>query len=120
MQKQRLGLRLADLAAELVRLKVDVIVVRVTDALHAAKQATATIPIVTLTPADPVALGHVAGLTRPDGNITGVGSQVQQLRGKLLGVLKGAVPEVTKVAVLAPRQGDTKRLLRETAGAAES
>jgi putative tryptophan/tyrosine transport system substrate-binding protein len=112
--------RLADLAAELVRLKVDVLVVRDTDSLHAARQATTTIPIVTLTPADPVALGYVASLARPGGNITGVGSEVQQLGGKLLEVLKGAVPQVTEVAVLAPREGDETRLVRETEDAARA
>jgi putative tryptophan/tyrosine transport system substrate-binding protein len=112
--------RLADLAAELVRLKVDVIVVRDTDSLQAAQQATATIPIVSLTPADPVALGYVASLARPGGNITGVGSQVQQLSGKLLEVLKGAVPEVTEVVVLAPSQGDLQQLVHETEVAART
>jgi ABC-type uncharacterized transport system substrate-binding protein len=110
--------RLADLAAELVRLNVDGIVVRDTDSLQAAQQATTTIPIVSLTPADPAALGYVASLARPGGNITGVGSEVQQLGSKLLEVLKGAVPEVTAVAVLAPREGDETRLVRETEAAA--
>jgi ABC-type uncharacterized transport system substrate-binding protein len=89
--------RLADLAAELVRLPVDVIVAPDTIAIPAAQHATTTIPIVMLSPVDPVAWGYVASLARPGGNITGVSGQVQELSGKLLELLKQAVPEVTPI-----------------------
>lgn len=113
--------RLAALAAELVDLKVDVIVAPDTQALDAVKQATTTIPIVMVVPVDPVVGGHVASLARPGGNITGVGSQGQELSAKLLELLKEAVPEVTRVAVLAHRpHPQIKQLLRETAGAARA
>jgi len=113
--------RLADVAAELVRLPVDVIVAPDTSAIDAARHATTTTPIVMLTPVDPVALGYVASLARPGGNITGVGGQTQELSAKLLELLKKAVPEVTKVAVLAnPSQQDIKGLVSETEGAARA
>lgn len=113
--------RLADLAAELVRLKVDVIVAPDTQALGAVKQATTTIPIVMLTPVDPVAWGYVVSLARPGGNITGVGGQVQDLSTKLLELLKEAVPEVTRVAVLANSgQPDIQHLVTETESAARA
>jgi putative ABC transport system substrate-binding protein len=113
--------RLADFAAELVRLNVDVIVAWDTVAIRAAQHATTTIPIIMLTPVDPVAWGYVASLARPGGNITGVGGQVQELSGKLLELLKQAVPEVTRVAVLAdPRQPDIKGLVSETEGTARA
>jgi putative tryptophan/tyrosine transport system substrate-binding protein len=113
--------RLADLAAELVRLQVDVVVAPDTQALGAVKQATTTSPIVMLAPVDPVAWGYVGSLARPGGNITGVGGQVQELSTKLLELLKEAVPEVTRVAVLAnPRQPDIRHLLTEPEGAARA
>jgi putative ABC transport system substrate-binding protein len=113
--------RLADVAAELVRLPVDVIVALDTRAIDAARYATTTTPIVMLTPVDPVALGYVASLARPGGNITGVGSQSQELSGKLLELLKKAVPEVTKMAVLVDqRHPDIKGLVSETEGTARA
>jgi putative ABC transport system substrate-binding protein len=92
--------RLADLAAELVRLKVDVLVASDTAALHAVRQATATIPIVMLYVGDPVADGVVTSLARPGGNVTGVSCLNPELSGKLLELLKEAVPDVTRMAVL--------------------
>jgi len=91
--------RLAGLAAELVRLKVDVIVAGGTGAL-AAKRATTTIPIVMPAIADPVGLGLVASLARPGGNVTGLTGQGDELPGKWMQLLKEAFPRVSRVAVL--------------------
>ena len=93
--------RLPDLAAELVRLKVDVIVAPALQPPLAAKQATRTIPIVMLSAVDPVGSGLVASLARPGGNITGLTSLVgPEIAGKQLELLKEAVPKVSRVAVL--------------------
>src|SRR5262245_12074833 len=94
--------RLPDLAAELVRLNVDVIVASGPEALlRAARGATDTIPIVmSARDYDPMALGYVAGLARPGGNITGVVHQRLELTAKQLELLKEALPTVTRVAVL--------------------
>jgi putative ABC transport system substrate-binding protein len=77
---------------------VDVIVAHATPAVLAAKQATATIPIVLLNVADPVGAGLVASLARPGGNVTGVSNQSADFTGKLLELAKEAVPRVTRVA----------------------
>jgi putative tryptophan/tyrosine transport system substrate-binding protein len=95
--------RLRDLAAELVRLKVDVITATGASAIRAAQQATTTIPIVMLGTADPIGSGFVASLARPGGNITGVITLQADLTLKRLEWLKEAVPGVSRVAVL----GDT-------------
>jgi putative ABC transport system substrate-binding protein len=108
--------RLADLAAELVRLKVDVIVAATTVAVQAAKQATKTIPIVMPTASDPVEIGLVASLAQPGGNITGLTLISSQLSGKRLELLKEVVPRLSRVAVLSnptslgfpPQMGETK------------
>jgi len=93
--------RLPDLAAELVRLQPDVIVAPSTPTALAAKNATKTIPIVTVAGSDPVGLGLVASLARPGGNITGLTSYVtREIAGKQLEVLKATVPKVSRVAVL--------------------
>jgi putative ABC transport system substrate-binding protein len=92
--------RLPDLAAELVRLPVDVIVTYSTPAIHAAKQATATIPIVMAVSGDPVGTGFIASLARPGGNITGFTGGSVRLAGKRLELLKELVPEVSRIAVL--------------------
>ncbi len=92
--------RLPDLAAELVRRKVDVIVVRETPAIYAAQQATRTIPIVMVSVADPETLGLVERLSRPGGNLTGVTGMVPELSGKLLELLTAGVPLGSRVAVL--------------------
>jgi putative ABC transport system substrate-binding protein len=94
--------RLPDLAAELVRLKVDVIVAMGTAGTQAARNATKTIPIVGVSMADPVGLGSVASLDRPGGNITGLSFTVGGMEtfGKHLQLLKEAVPGVSRVAVL--------------------
>ncbi len=92
--------RLPGLATDLVRLKVDVIVSQGGPATRAAKEATATIPIVMAPGGDPVQEGLVASLARPGGNITGLTALSPELGGKRLELLKEAVPKVTRVAVL--------------------
>ena len=92
--------RLPDLAAELVSLKVDVIVTTGTPGTLAAKQATKTIPIVMASSADPVRSGLVASLARPGGNVTGFAIQAPELEGKRLELLKDVVPRLSRVAVL--------------------
>ena len=92
--------QLPALAAELVRLKVDVIVTSTTPAALAAKQATPTIPIVMTWAADPVGSGLVASLARPGGNITGWTGQSVELRAKYLELLKEAVPAAVRIGVL--------------------
>jgi putative tryptophan/tyrosine transport system substrate-binding protein len=94
--------RLPDLAAELVRLPVDVLVpLGGNIAIRAAQQATRTIPIVMVAASDPVAQGFVASLARPGGNITGLSVVGPELLGKQLEILKETVPQSTRVAVLA-------------------
>ncbi len=112
-----------DLAAELVRLKVDIIVTPGnTPATLAAKQATSTIPIVFMAAADPVVLGFVASLARPGGNITGVSSRVgPEIVGKQLELLKEAVPKLSRVAVLwNPTRPDLRVFIGEAEVAARS
>jgi putative ABC transport system substrate-binding protein len=92
--------RLPALAAELVRLKVDVIVTGGGRATRAAKAATKTIPIVMAQVPDPVGDGFVASLARPGGNITGLSALGPELSGKRLELLKETVPKLSRVAVL--------------------
>ena len=92
--------RLSQLAAELVRLKVDVIVASSTPVALAAKQATTTIPIVIQFVADPIGSGLVASLARPGGNITGWTHLGRELRGKYMELVKAAVPGATRIGVL--------------------
>jgi putative ABC transport system substrate-binding protein len=92
--------RLPALAAELMRLKVDVIVTNGGAPTRAAKEATATIPIVMTQDSDPVAIGFVASLARPGGNITGLATLNPELSGKRLELLKEIVPKLSRVAVL--------------------
>src|SRR6266511_1250557 len=93
--------RLPQLAADLVRLKVDVIFTFTTPAALAAKHATSTIPIVFAGVSDPLIVGLVATLTRPGGNVTGVTLITPELSAKRLSLLKEAVPAASRVAVLA-------------------
>lgn len=93
--------RLAELAEELVRLNVDIIVVNSGLPPAAAKRATSTIPIVTAATADPVAQGLVASLARPGGNLTGLSMQSTDLTGKRIQLLREFVPKATRVALLA-------------------
>jgi putative ABC transport system substrate-binding protein len=92
--------RQGELAAELVRLKVDVIVSSGPTMTRAAKEATATIPIVMAQDTDPVGNGFVASLARPGGNITGLSVLSPELSGKQLELLKEIVPKLSRVAVL--------------------
>ena len=92
--------RFPEMAAEMVRLNVSVIVVAGEPMIIAAKQATSTIPIVMAAVGDPVGRGFVASLGRPGGNITGVSNLAVEMAGKWLELLKEAVPKATKVAAL--------------------
>ena len=103
------------LAAELVRLKVDVIVTGGSTATRAAKEATATIPIVMTQDSDPVGNGFVASLARPGGNITGLSTLAPELSGKRLELLKEIVPKLSRVAVLGSfNQPGYRTRLKET------
>jgi putative ABC transport system substrate-binding protein len=113
--------RLGDLAVELVRLKVDVIVTRGTPAALAAKQATRTIPIVMASSGDPVAEGIVASLARPGGNVTGlhiIGPP--ELGGKRLQLLKEAVPGSSRIGILWNPDLYTPLIVRDTERAARA
>ena len=92
--------RLPDLAAELVRMKVDVIVAETTPASLAAKKATMTIPIVMTIVGNPVEAGLIASLGRPGGNITGLSLQLSDVTAKRLQVLQEVVPGLSRVAIL--------------------
>jgi putative tryptophan/tyrosine transport system substrate-binding protein len=92
--------RVSDLAAELIALKVDIIVAGGNFAVRAAMKATSTIPIVMRTAADPVTAGWISSLARPGGNITGVTSITTKLIGKQLELLAEVVPGAKRVAVL--------------------
>jgi putative ABC transport system substrate-binding protein len=93
--------RLPDLAAELVRLRVDVIVTGSNIHVAAAQRATATIPIVIVSAGDPVGAGFIASLARPGGNITGLSSDAShEIFGKNLALLKEIVPKLSRVGVL--------------------
>ena len=94
--------RLHERAAELVRLKVDLIVVTGTTPAVAAKGATSTIPIVTTVISDPIGLGLVASLARPGGNVTGLATLAAELNTKRLEVLKDAVPKLARFGYLRP------------------
>ena len=94
--------RLPELAADLVRLKVDLIVVSGTPPALAAKKATTTIPIVMTNTGDPVGSGLVASLARPGGNVTGLASLAPELNTKRLEILKDAVPKLARVGLLRP------------------
>ena len=86
------------MAEELVRLKVDLIVVRSTPVVEAAKNATTTIPIVMMGVGDPVRSGFVASLARPGGNITGMSNMMPELAGKRLDLLREIRPKISRVS----------------------
>jgi putative tryptophan/tyrosine transport system substrate-binding protein len=111
--------RLPALAAELVALKVDVIVVADTPSALAAKQATKTIPIVFTSAGDPVGSGLVTSLARPGGNVTGLSLLGPELVGKRLEQLKQAVPGVSRVAVLSQPGAFGKRTEKDMLKGAE-
>jgi putative ABC transport system substrate-binding protein len=93
--------RAAEITAELVQLKVDVLVVQGTAAVVAAKQATSVIPIVFAAAGDPVGAGLVASLARPGGNVTGLSNQQADLAGKRLELLREVVPGLRRLAIMA-------------------
>ena len=92
---------LPDLAAELVRLNVDIIIASQTPAVRAAKQATSEIPIIMGAAGDPVGTGLIASLARPGGNITGMSGTTAELGGKTLELIREMLPGTRRVAVLA-------------------
>jgi len=92
--------RISDVAAELVRLKVDIIVTSTDQGIAAVKQQTRTIPIVMANSTDPVGTGFVASLARPGGNITGHSAMSPELSGKRLELLREVVPGLSPVAIL--------------------
>jgi putative ABC transport system substrate-binding protein len=102
--------RLPELAAELARLKVDVIVALHPRAAHAAQSATKTVSIVMRSSGDPVAEGLVASLAHPGGNVTGVTSISSELYGKRLELLKEVVPKATRIAVLRKSGRDRRQV----------
>src|SRR5262249_11960176 len=99
--------RLPELAADLVRLKVDLIVVTGGLVALAAKGATTTIPIVMAIAGDPVGAGLVASLARPGGNVTGLSALTPELNTKRLEILKDAVPKLIRVGLLRPLETNT-------------
>jgi putative ABC transport system substrate-binding protein len=92
--------QLPELAAELVRMNVDVIFALSSTEVEPARQATKTIPIVFAAHADPVGIGHVASLARPGGNITGLSMLLTELAAKELEILKEAVPHALRIGIL--------------------
>src|SRR5215472_3349634 len=107
--------RLPELAAELVRLKVDVIVTGGDIVTRVVKNATSTIPIVMPYDNDPIGSGFVTGLSRPGGNITGLSTLSPELSGKRLELLKEIVPRLSRVAVFGTSTAPvTARALEET------
>jgi putative ABC transport system substrate-binding protein len=113
--------RLPGLAAELVSLKVDVIMAAGTLAPLAAKRATSTIPIVMMSAGDPVGSGLVAGLAQPGANVTGMSLMAPDLGGKRLQLLKELLPEISRVAVLWNAANPYSALVfKESVGAART
>jgi len=113
--------RMPELAAELVRLKVDVIVTPATPTIAAAMRTTSTIPIVMIAPTDAVGSGLVASLARPGGNVTGMTYLSTDLAGKRLQLLREVLPKATRVAVLALKgnSGATELFLEKLQVAAQ-
>jgi putative ABC transport system substrate-binding protein len=113
--------RLPALAAEIVRLKVDVIVSSSAPGAFAAKNASGTIPVVFVTAGDPVAMGLVTSLARPGGNITGLTTSAPELIGKRLELLKEVLPRITRVAVLwNPSNPSFSEMLKEMQAASQA
>src|SRR5499427_6469557 len=110
--------RLPELAAELVRLKVDLIVIAGLGPALAAKRATTNIPIVMMYSSDPVGAGLVASLARPGGNITGTSSLAPELNTKRLEVLKDAVPKLSRVGLLRSPESSASPQMKELRPAA--
>jgi putative tryptophan/tyrosine transport system substrate-binding protein len=113
--------RVAELAADLVRLKVDLIVVTGVQSALAAKKATTTMPIVFASAPDPVGLGLVASLARPGGNVTGLSTLTPELNTKRLEILKDTVPNLARVGLLwTPTGGGGDIQLKELRPAAQA
>jgi putative ABC transport system substrate-binding protein len=113
--------RFAEIAAELVRRKVDVIVTSATEAIVAAKQATSVIPIVFAAAGDPVGTGLVASLARPGGNVTGLSIQQTDVAAKRLELLREIVPGLRRLAILGNASGPAVVLdMREAEAAART
>jgi putative ABC transport system substrate-binding protein len=110
--------RLPEIAADLVRLKVDLIVATGGPPARAAKKATTTIPIVMATAGDPVGTGLVASLARPGGNVTGLSTLASELNTKRLEILKDAVPKLARVGFLRPAGVTSDLQLKELRPAA--
>ena len=110
--------RLPELAADLVRLKVDLIVVSGGPSALAAKSATTTIPIVMATAGTPWVQGLVASLARPGGNVPGLSSLAVELNTKRLEILKDAVPKLARVGLLRPARAGQNLQLKELRAAA--
>jgi putative tryptophan/tyrosine transport system substrate-binding protein len=110
-----------DLAAELVRLKVDVIVTSTSGAVRAAQRATSTIPIVMSFSTDPVGNGFVASLARPGGNTTGLASQLEDMTQKQLELLAAVVPNLSRVGILVnPDVPQSAPILKSAQAAAQN
>jgi len=101
--------RFPELAAELLRLKVDVIVTRGTPAVQAAKNATATIPVVMAASGDPLGTGIIAGLSRPGANVTGLSAFTVELIGKRIELMREAIPGIARIAFLHNLQNPVAR-----------
>ena len=113
--------RLPDLAAELVRLKLDLIVTQTTPPTQAAQQATSTIPIVMVSVGNPVEIGLVASLARPGGNTTGVANFVGDTSAKQLDLLAATVPKLSRVAVLMnPANPSSKVIVKDVQTVAQA
>ena len=113
--------RLATLAAELVDLKVDIIVASETPAVQAAKRATTEIPIVMAPSGDPVGTGLIGSLSRPGGNVTGLSAATAELAGKSLELIREMLPGARRVAALAdPANAFTKSFLAQIHGSAKA
>jgi putative ABC transport system substrate-binding protein len=111
--------RWTDLAAELVRLNVDLIVTDGTGPALGAKKVTSTIPIVMISSTDPVGTGLVASLARPGGNVTGLTSLSEELDGKMLELLKDLAPKTSRVAILRPDSPGDRIFVKNTHAAAK-
>ncbi len=112
--------RLPGLAAELVQLPVDILVTGGGESARAAKKATATIPIVMATGADPVRLGLVASLSRPGGNVTGVTSLSTELIAKRVELLRELLPKASRIAILSDGTSNSLISVREVEAVARS
>jgi putative ABC transport system substrate-binding protein len=110
--------RLPELAVELVRLKVDLIVAPDTPSTLAAKKASSTLPIVMTNPANPVGSGLIASLSHPGGNVTGLSSLSPELNTKRLEILKDVIPKLTRVGLLGLRSTNATNQLEELRAAA--